>query len=122
MQRAPRPVERELKGRGSRRAGALRTPVGAYSHRGPIGRYQPGSWRENPVDGRTWGRSDYRVLLIVDIEEYSAAYRNDTIQVQLHADLRRLLITAFDDNGIEPGRYTMDTTGDGWLVSIDPAV
>jgi hypothetical protein len=74
------------------------------------------------VDGPTWGRSDYRVLLIVDIEEYSAAYRNETIQVQLHADLRRLLIAAFDGTGIEPGRYTMDTTGDGWLVSIDPAV
>jgi hypothetical protein len=58
----------------------------------------------------------------VDIEEFSAAYRNDTIRVRLQASLQGLLTTTFSATGIDEAQFTMDTTGDGWLVTIAPAV
>jgi hypothetical protein len=74
------------------------------------------------ADGRWSGRSEYRVILVADIEEYGAPYRNDPIRVRLHADLRELLTAALSGIGIDTAQYTMDSTGDGWLLTIDPAV
>jgi hypothetical protein len=62
------------------------------------------------------------VILIVDIEDYSASYRDDTIRVRLHADLLEFLTAALSDTGIDKDRYTVHSTGDGWLVTIDPVV
>jgi hypothetical protein len=68
------------------------------------------------------GRSEYRIILAVDIEEYGAPHRDDSIRVLLQADLRRLLAAALSDSGIDSAQYSMDSTGDGWLVTLDPAI
>jgi hypothetical protein len=62
------------------------------------------------------------VILIVDIEDYSASYRNDAIRVRLRADLVEFLSAALSHTGIDKARYTMHSTGDGLLVTIDPVV
>jgi hypothetical protein len=67
-------------------------------------------------------RSAYRTILIVDIEKYGASYRDDPIRLWLHTDLRELLTAALGESGIERAQYTIDSTGDGWLVTIDPVV
>jgi hypothetical protein len=67
-------------------------------------------------------RSQYRTILITDIENYSAQYRTDAIRARLRAQLRRLMTATLSDTGMDDTHYTMYTTGDGWLVTIDPAV
>jgi len=67
-------------------------------------------------------RSEYRSLLVIDIEAYSARDRNDAVRSRLRAALRQLIARAIDEAGIEPAQYTAQTTGDGLLITIDPAV
>src|SRR6266536_922313 len=67
-------------------------------------------------------RSEYRSLLVIDIEAYSARDRNDAVWSRLRAALRQLIARAIDEAGIEPAQYTAQTTGDGLLITIDPAV
>lgn len=62
------------------------------------------------------------MILIVDIEEYSAEYRDDTIRVRLRTDLLEFLTAALSNTGIDRARYTVHSTGDGWLITIDPVV
>lgn len=67
-------------------------------------------------------RSEYRTMLIADIEGYSGEHRDDAIRSGLRARLRRLITNALGDAGIDDARYSAQTTGDGLLVTIDPAV
>jgi len=74
---------------------------------------------EPPNDG---GRSAYQIILITDIENFTGQTRNDVIRAQLRALLRQLLIAALASASIEATRYTLRSTGDGWLAAIDPGV
>jgi class 3 adenylate cyclase len=67
-------------------------------------------------------RSEYRSILIADIEAYGAEERDDAIRSRLRASLRALIHEALDRAGIEPCQSTSQTTGDGLLVTIDPAI
>ena len=78
--------------------------------------------RSSTADERRREHSEYRLILIVDIEEFSAPHRDDTTRLRLQADLHRLLTAALSQSGIDAAQYTMRSTGDGWLVLIDPAV
>lgn len=68
------------------------------------------------------GRSQYRTILIHDIEKFSAKHRSDAIRLLLRSTLRQLMITALNNSGIDDTQYMKGTTGDGWLVTIDPTV
>jgi hypothetical protein len=63
-----------------------------------------------------------RTILITDIQDYTAEYRDDATRWWLRAGLRGLTVRALDDSGIDATRYVMSTTGDGLLMMIDPAV
>lgn len=67
-------------------------------------------------------RSEYRTILITDIEAYGAQERDDAIRSRLRASLRALVHEAFDRTGIELGQSTWQTTGDGLLITVDPAI
>ena len=74
------------------------------------------------ADGFLWGQSQYRTILITDIEDFSAQDRNDAIRARLRSRLRRLVVSALRDSGIESAQFIIYTTGDGLLIVIDPAV
>jgi hypothetical protein len=75
----------------------------------------------NPQSG-TADDCQYRTILITDIKDYTAEYRDDATRWRLRADLRGLTVRALGGSGIDGARYVMTTTGDGLLVMIDPAV
>jgi hypothetical protein len=74
------------------------------------------------TDKCTRERSAYCIILIVDIEDFSGKHRDDAIRAELRIRLRQLLTSALGEMGIRDAQYTMRTTGDGWLVTIDPVV
>lgn len=67
-------------------------------------------------------RSEYRSILLIDVEAYSAQDRNDVVRSRLRAALRRLIAHVIDETGIELSQYAAQTTGDGLFVTIHPAV
>lgn len=67
-------------------------------------------------------RSAYRSLLIADIQGYSAPERHDTIRSRWRATLRQEISRTLRSVGIDARRHDSQTTGDGLLVSIDPAI
>jgi hypothetical protein len=67
-------------------------------------------------------RSAYRIILITDIEDFGGEHRDDATRAWLRIRLRQLLTSALGETGIRDADYSMRTTGDGWLVTIDPAV
>jgi class 3 adenylate cyclase len=67
-------------------------------------------------------RSAYRSILIADIEGYTARHRDDDTRSRLRATLRQNIAYALRGAGIDAGQYASQTTGDGLLVTIDPAI
>lgn len=78
---------------------------------------QPGT-----ADERSRERSAYRIILVTDIEGFDGEHRDDATRARLRILLRHLLVSALGGTGIRDAEYTMRTTGDGWLVAVDPAV
>jgi hypothetical protein len=59
---------------------------------------------------------------LIDIEEYSARHRDDTIRARLRADLRHMVTTALRNSAINDTQYETQTIGDGLLVTINASV
>jgi hypothetical protein len=78
--------------------------------------------RLSKTDEWTRERSSYRIILITDIEDFDGKHRDDAIRAELRIRLRQLLTCALSETGIRNAEYRMRTTGDGWLVTIDPLV
>jgi hypothetical protein len=68
------------------------------------------------------GRSEYRTILILDIEGYGDSARSDAIRAWLRGQLHQVVRAALAGAGIGEVRYTAHSTGDGLLVTIDPSV
>jgi hypothetical protein len=78
--------------------------------------------RLSTTDELTRERSAYRIILIADIENFNGEHRDDAIRARLRIRLRQLLASALGESGIRDASYTTQSCGDGWLITIDPAV
>ena len=61
----------------------------------------------------------HRTILIVDIEKFSSAERDDDIRARLRRELNEILDAALAAAGLDPGRALRSSTGDGALLLID---
>jgi hypothetical protein len=89
---------------------------------GPIAVTIPAPWSDRspaPVHGRpTLGRSQHCVLFAVDIAQFTAAGRDDEVQLAVRDALYRLLIESFDGSGISWRSCVHEDRGDGVVVVI----
>jgi hypothetical protein len=64
----------------------------------------------------------FRIIVVLDIEQFGLPDRDDQIRVEFRRGLRRQLTDAMTGAGIQPQTWSATGTGDGLLVLIDPAV
>lgn len=75
------------------------------------------SWHPAPV------QQAYRVIIVLDIEQFSRPHWDDHIRVHTRRALRLALVQALYNSGIPlHGQSVVSDTGDGLLVLVEPAV
>jgi WD40 repeat protein len=66
--------------------------------------------------------STYRTLMAVDIESYGLSERSDRFRIQIRRYLTDWCVDLLSKSEANAGRWHLQDTGDGFLLSIDPNV